>query len=280
MIPGWEIETAVNAGGTTVTIASHDPVSGASRRHKAHELSIGMFADDGPASSIGRFHPQLGTAFHPFGRLVVVPGDVELEVRIAAESRRRMIWCRFDRDRIALPHLPGLDTPFIPDIFFDLGSRSVAGYVRMLAEEARMPKLASDARIAALSVLTLIEVARVAEAEAGKLQRGGLAPWQLRRIRAEIEARYGAVPISALAALCGLSERHFRRAFRQSTGLTAGAYLRERRLAAAEQLLCETRLSMAAIADRLGLSGPSTFTALIRDAHGMTPSDFRRQRRR
>ena len=275
MTAGWTIETAIRAGGTTVTIASHDPVRGAFRRHRAQEISIGLFAEDGPASSVGRFHPTLGTTFHRFGRLVVVPGDVELEVRIPAEARRRMIWCRFDRDRLPLPRLPALDSPYVPDIFFDLGSRTVAGYVRLLGEEARRPGLASEARIAALSVLTLIEVARAAEG--GAARRGGLAPWQLRRVREQAEARTGDISVETLAGLCGLSERHFRRAFRESTGLSAGAYLRERRLAAAEALLRETQLPMAAIADRLGLSGPSAFTALIRKAHGVTPSDYRRR---
>jgi regulatory helix-turn-helix AraC family protein len=50
--------------------------------------------------------------------------------------------------------------------------------------------------------------------------RGGLAPWQLRRATELMNARLdGRLPLTRLAGECGLSVRHFARAFRQSTGM-------------------------------------------------------------
>ena len=56
--------------------------------------------------------------------------------------------------------------------------------------------------------------------ESGGSVRVGLAPWQLRRAHAYIEAHLdGAPSIADLAAECRLSASHFARAFRQATGM-------------------------------------------------------------
>ncbi|MEJ1976979.1 MAG: AraC family transcriptional regulator [Acetobacteraceae bacterium] len=55
---------------------------------------------------------------------------------------------------------------------------------------------------------------------AERSMRGGLAPWQLRRVYAFIDANLDGDPsISQLADECGLSVRYFARAFKQSVGV-------------------------------------------------------------
>jgi AraC family transcriptional regulator len=52
------------------------------------------------------------------------------------------------------------------------------------------------------------------------LPRGGLAPWQEKRVKELMTATLQEeVPLSRPATECNLSVRHFARAFRQSTGV-------------------------------------------------------------
>src|SRR5262245_9018450 len=58
--------------------------------------------------------------------------------------------------------------------------------------------------------------------------RGGLAPWQERRLREHIAAKLSEpLPLSELAALVRLSAGHFARAFRQSFGVSPHTFIVE-----------------------------------------------------
>jgi transcriptional regulator GlxA family with amidase domain len=73
-------------------------------------------------------------------------------------------------------------------------------------------------------------------------QRGGLAPYQ-ERCAKELMAANLTEDISLLrvATACGLSARHFTRAFRQSTGLSPHRWLIEYRVERAKGLLIDSR---------------------------------------
>jgi AraC-like DNA-binding protein len=106
---------------------------------------------------------------------------------------------------------------------------------------------------------------------------GGLAPWQARRIKAEIEARCGeSLRVSELAASLGLSSSHFSRAFKISFGECAGDYLRARRVERAQQLMLEGRLGLAEIALQCGFSDQAHFSRVFSATVGMPPHRWRR----
>ena len=113
-----------------------------------------------------------------------------------------------------------------------------------------------------------------------RLLRGGLTPAQERRAKELLAARLdGGVSLAELAALCGVSVRHFARAFRQSTGTSPHRWLVERRLEKAKAMLDESRASLAQIADACGFANQSHFTrAFTRDV-GTSPGAWRRERR-
>ena len=77
------------------------------------------------------------------------------------------------------------------------------------------------------------------------LRRGGLALWQERRVKELMsESLNEEIPLSRLANECGLSVRHFARAFRQSTGYSPHRWLLKHRVDHAQQLLSNRALSL------------------------------------
>jgi AraC family transcriptional regulator len=85
------------------------------------------------------------------------------------------------------------------------------------------------------------------------------------------------ITLRELAGVAGVSARHFERAFRQSLELPPHAYLLQRRVSAARDLLLgQTTLTMAQIAKRVGFSSASHLASAFRRQEGYSPSQFRR----
>ncbi|SDE76255.1 transcriptional regulator, AraC family [Bradyrhizobium brasilense] len=109
---------------------------------------------------------------------------------------------------------------------------------------------------------------------------GGLAPTALRRAIERLRSDSDAdVSLAALAADAGLSRFHFCRAFKESTGLSPHAWLRQHRLEQAMNMLRDTDASVVSIAAALGYSSQTAFAAAFRKLTGETPSDWRRRLR-
>lgn len=84
------------------------------------------------------------------------------------------------------------------------------------------------------------------------------------------------ISIRDLATLFGMSQRNFTRRFKQATNLTPIQYLQKKRLAAAQELLHSTNLSIKEIAYRVGYLDVSYFTALFKGYISITPKDYRK----
>ena len=109
---------------------------------------------------------------------------------------------------------------------------------------------------------------------------GGLAPWQERRAKELLDAHIGGgVTLDVLARACELSNRHFTRAFRQSTGMAAQQWLQYRRTEKAKQLLEKSAASLSSIALDCGFADQSHFTRTFSRVVGVTPGTWRRTKR-
>ncbi len=109
---------------------------------------------------------------------------------------------------------------------------------------------------------------------------GGLAPWQERRAKELLDAHIGGgVTLDLLARACELSNRHFTRAFRQSTGMAAHQWLQYRRMEKAKQLLEKSSGSLSTIALDCGFADQSHFTRTFSRVVGVTPGTWRRRKR-
>ena len=80
-----------------------------------------------------------------------------------------------------------------------------------------------------------------------------------------------------LAALVNLSASRFRHLFKEDTGVSLGAYLRERRMERAESLLRTTFLSIKEVMSEAGMSSMSHFVSYFKRRYGVSPSGYRKQ---
>jgi transcriptional regulator GlxA family with amidase domain len=81
--------------------------------------------------------------------------------------------------------------------------------------------------------------------------------------------------VDALAARARMSPRTFARAFRRETGITPAVYVEEVRLETARRLLESTDLTVAAVAERVGVRHVETLHRSFRRRVGTTPDLYR-----
>ncbi len=105
----------------------------------------------------------------------------------------------------------------------------------------------------------------------------GRPPHWLRAIREQLDAatRGPAPRLSALATSAGIHPVHLSRAFRAAYGCAPGYYLRRVRVDHARQLLCDSEMSLAQVAQALGYYDQSHFTTVFRRVTGTTPARYR-----
>ena len=84
------------------------------------------------------------------------------------------------------------------------------------------------------------------------------------------------IEFESLAATAELSLYHFARTFKQSEGTTSHAFVLERRLARARELLTRTDLSLSEVAFAVGFADQSHFTRRFRQMDGISPGQFRK----
>ena len=75
----------------------------------------------------------------------------------------------------------------------------------------------------------------------------------------------------------GLSARQIERIVKRHHGISFSAYLRQRRIAAAKNLLASAFVSIKNVAHSLGYDDVSHFCRLFREATGMTPLEYARR---
>ena len=110
--------------------------------------------------------------------------------------------------------------------------------------------------------------------------RGGLAPWQLRQAKQILISRLDEpISLAELACACKLSPGHFARAFRQTTGQPPHRWLMVQRTEKAKQLLVDSTLSLAQIAQKCGFADQSHFTRVFAQLVQSSPGQWRRHRR-
>jgi len=107
---------------------------------------------------------------------------------------------------------------------------------------------------------------------------GNLSGPALRSVQEYVEAHLDrSLTLSELAAVAGLSQRHFVRLFRATTGQSAHRYLVARRVERAKLLLTTTDLPIARIAALVGFADRSHLAAHFRQLVGVTPAALRRR---
>ena len=112
-----------------------------------------------------------------------------------------------------------------------------------------------------------------------KMVRGGLSPWQVRKVASYVEAHLDqTIRNDDLALIAQLTPSHFGRAFRNSIGEPPHEYVIRRRVERAQGLMLSTDASLSAIALDCGLADQAHLSRLFRRLVGATPASWRRAR--
>ena len=150
--------------------------------------------------------------------------------------------------------------------------------MKALAEEVTEPGQYGRLYAETLVLAVLLDLMR----HSGALRRvapvkGGLAPWQLRRVEAIIEDRLGEdISLAELAAEANLSKAHFARAFRHSTGMPPHKYQLNARIEYAKRLLRRGNTTLIEIGMACGFGSQSQFIRAFNRVIGVTPGVWRR----
>lgn len=188
-------------------------------------------------------------------------------------------WAVFDdiAEALAAAPITGFETP--PDVgLADDTIRHLIGAMRPGLRAAALPHY--------IQPLGLALASHVAHTYGGLRpgevrSRGGLAPHVLKRAKAQLLADLRAPPsLETLAEACGLSPRHFARAFQESTGLTPHRWTMRARVAAAKVMMQADETRLAEIALTCGFADQSHLTRVFKRETGAAPAAWRRVRDR
>jgi AraC-like DNA-binding protein len=110
-----------------------------------------------------------------------------------------------------------------------------------------------------------------------KTYRGGLAPWQQRRVNELLRENLdGQIGLAELAYQCRLSVSHFARSFKRSFGTSAHRYLICQRIEKAKSLLSNSAFALSDVALQSGFSDQASLSRTFKAVVGIPPSQWRR----
>lgn len=247
----------------------------------SHQLSLSL--SPRPYHTQGRHGGNSGCGdYRDAGDMIFFPAEVPFYGR-SSGGFQRLLLCSFDPARVQRLKSSGAGWAAGElQRALDLQDDQLRATLMRVARETMNPGFASDILLESLMDTLAIDLVRSLQQspEADRSSRGGLASWQMRRIRDRVESDRDTPPtIDDLAVLCGISSRHVMRGFKQSTGSTLHAFVEQVRLTRAKQLLLDTDQPMKIIANQLGFSQTSSFSAAFRRALGVSPSAFRARQR-
>ncbi len=93
-----------------------------------------------------------------------------------------------------------------------------------------------------------------------------------------IQYNYATIRVSDVAEYVGYTRSYFTATFKAYTGLSPQEYLMQHRIKRACQLLAATQLSVGRIAADVGYENQLTFSRLFKNATGVSPTEYRRQK--
>ncbi len=161
-----------------------------------------------------------------------------------------------------------------------LGFGYLANSLAQLLETARR-EFERDREVAKASLVTasnLLQAEVERYSSAGSAARGGLAPWQMLRVRAFIDSNlHRSIHIRDLSAVAQRSPAHFCRKFKLAVGEPPHAYVVRRRLERACHLMVTSAASLSEIALSVGFSDQAHLCRLFRAAFGQSPATWRRE---
>jgi AraC family transcriptional regulator len=160
---------------------------------------------------------------------------------------------------------------------FHLVANSLAKLLETAKRELERDQEAAKASLVTASHILQAEIERCSGAH--DPTRGGLAAWQLLRVRAYIDSNlHRTIHIRDLSAVARRSPAHFSRKFKLAVGEPPHAYVVRRRLERACHLMMTGTEPLSEIALSVGFSDQAHLCRLFRQAFDQSPASWRRER--
>ena len=160
---------------------------------------------------------------------------------------------------------------------FHFVANSLARLLETATRELERDREAAKASLVTASSILQAEIGRYSDASDSI--RGGLAAWQMFRVRAYIDSNlHRTIHIRDLSAVARRSPAHFSRKFKLALGESPHAYVVRRRLERACHLMMTSAAPLSEIALSVGFSDQAHLCRLFRQAFGQSPASWRRER--
>src|SRR5271169_2884158 len=169
------------------------------------------------------------------------------------------------------------ESSFAAEQQFNLVASSLARLLETVRRELERDREVAKASLATASNILQAEIERCSGANG--FARGGLAAWQILRVRAYVDGNlHRTIHIRDLSAVARRSPAHFSRKFKLAVGESPHAYVVRRRLERACHLMMTSAASLSEIALSVGFSDQAHLCRLFRHPFGQSPANWRRER--
>lgn len=165
-----------------------------------------------------------------------------------------------------------------------INSTRIKEYLLLLKRELITPGFASGYFVDSIGRILLIYIGRLFNKtptiyNANKKNKKILPKKYLDNINQIIEDTHGkSVTIEEMSTVCNLSKDYLRHAFKDTTGQSLGAYINDRKIIIAKNLLTKENLLIKEIAYRTGFANDKSFCVAFKRATGETPTEYKKNR--
>uniref|UniRef100_B0T953 Transcriptional regulator, AraC family n=1 Tax=Caulobacter sp. (strain K31) TaxID=366602 RepID=B0T953_CAUSK len=214
----------------------------------------------------------------PTNAMYFVPAGAQ--VWQCANQLRYMRHISLQFDAASLDQLLGEAAPALPDgPRMGFSDPSLLAIARLFEAECQSERPADLLFGDGLSLSLLSALGRLAQVPSQRpAGRGGLTPRHLKQVIDYMDAHLGeAISPRDLGDLVHFSPSHLGRAFKVSMGVSPYAWLIERRVRRAAELLLDPQRSIAEVALAVGFSDQPHFTRAFARVFGASPGAWRRQ---
>jgi len=222
--------------------------------------------------------PQSHRSLLSFGATILVPAHVSVHIHSPGFASRSMLILRFDDEELeSLADQERQDSRLLMRCA-DIRERRIIETINRMSQEIDRDAIGREVILRGLSLVLMGELARFLNngSEQAGQGKGMLADWQMRQLADRLADEDLPPPcVADLAGLCGLGRRHFMRAFKARTGLTAMEWVERATFDRALRMLEEERISIKKLSAVLGYNHPGSFASAFARRFGLSPREWR-----
>ncbi|WP_163271886.1 helix-turn-helix domain-containing protein [Chelativorans alearense] len=273
-----------SAGPRVITLrggAFHSVCPPGSYTFKAREHFVGVMLAPSPGIRVSLGGDKVHEYDADAGMIAISPANVESHVTWSSTKEGVIVALTPESLlELAAQELDADSAELQPPPFGTVDPQALQ-YAQLLKAELTQREIPNELYVDALVTMFGVHILRnyAGVQKLPPAPKGGLSNRSARKLREFLSVNFAnKVSVAELAAIAGLSPRHFIQVFTKSFGEPPHKYLLRLRLDFAENLLVESDLSIAEIAHLSGFSDQSHLTNIMSKYRNRTPKQVRLQR--